>query len=85
MALAPTDAPDTDATADATNDADTGADTDEGQDSDIIVTIARGTDGGYIVYQGDEPEGGGAMGGAGAAAGSRWTLSARPSKRRWTS
>jgi hypothetical protein len=56
MALAPPAA-----TADTTT-ADTSTDMGEGQ-SDIIVTIARGADGGYVVYQGDEPEGGGGAGG----------------------
>ncbi len=38
---------------------DMGGDT-EGSDSDVLVTIARGPDGGYMVYAGDEPEEGGA-------------------------
>jgi hypothetical protein len=88
MALAPAGAADdTDATADAANDTDTdtGDSGDQGSDSDVLVTIARGSDGGYVVYSGDEPEeggddesaegeaGGGApaggMGGAGAGGG----------------
>ncbi|MDE2104678.1 MAG: hypothetical protein KGL39_46005 [Patescibacteria group bacterium] len=74
MAAAP--APDDDTDQDTAPDTDTG---DQGDESpDVLVTIAKGPDGGYLVYDGDEPDEGGADTGedesgadmeAGAAAG----------------